>query len=303
MGKHRDPKRHDTNPFGKIFRTIEPAHGRWADDDPVTPAEDDPVMNDPAHGADSEELVTPKPVEPDPEPLIEIRAGRRAYGGSLADLVAQVENAELDPELPDYLTGGFDAIGTDRPDTREREKPAETMIIGSPPVPPEPPPDVNQAEYEDRFREGRRSGWLPFFAGSVALCVALAGGWYSHSALSQSSGSEALSPAQTATVTKTQTATAAPGSGGKPQATVTAWRTREPKPKATIRVTTTPPPGPTVFTTRTVTPEPRVSVRVETRTRPGPTVTETQTERCTITIYINRRTGVEFDRSESGTCG
>jgi hypothetical protein len=301
MGKHRDPKRHDTNPFGKIFRTIEPAHGRWADDDPGTPAEDDPVMNDPAHGADSEELVTPKPVEPDPEPLIEIKAGRRAYGGSLADLVAQVENAELDPELPDYLTGGFDAVGTDRPDTRERPKPAETMIIGAAPVPPEPPPDVNQAEYEDRARDGRRSGWLPFFAGSVALCVALAGGWYSHSALSRTAASEAHSPVQTAT--KTQTVTATPKPGGKPQATVTAWRTAKAKPKATVRVTTTPPPGPTVFSTRTVTPEPRISVRVETRSRPGPTVTETQTERCVITIYINRRTGVEIDRTESGSCG
>ena len=291
MGRHRDPNRHDTNPFGKIFRTTEPAHGRWADDDePSTPAETDGLINDPAHGADSEELVTP-------EPEIEIKAGRRAYGGSLADLVAQVENAELDPELPDYLTGGFDAVGTDRPDTREREPdPPRTMVIGSPPE--EPPPDVNQAEYEDRIYQGRRSAWLPFFAGSVALCAALAGGWYSHSALSQTPVSDAHSPVQTATVTTTQTATVEPRPGGKPRPTVTAWRTRDAKPKATVRVTTTPPPGPTVFTTRTVTPEPRVSVKVETRTRPvpGPTVTET----CWVTITL-RRNGTQL--SEETSCG
>jgi hypothetical protein len=294
MGRHRGPNK-DTNPFSKVFRTIEPSHTRWADDadiEPSTPAETDGLVNDPAHDADSEELVMP-------EPEIEIKAGRRAYGGSLADLVAQVENADLDPELPDYLTGGFDAVGTDRPDTREREEPARTMVIGSPPE--EPPPDVNLAEYEDQIRERRRSGWLPFFAGSVALCVALAGGWYSHSALSQTPVSDQHRPMQTATVT--QTATVSTGPGGKPQPTVTAWRTAKAKPRATVRITTTPPPGPTVFTTRTMTPEPRVSVRVETRTRPGPTVTETVTERCTITIYINRRTGVEIDRTESGSCG
>lgn len=293
MGRHRGPNK-DTNPFSKVFRTIEPSHTRWADDadiKPSTPAETDGLINDPAHGADSEEIWEPPA----------ITAGRRAYGGSLADLVAQVENADLDPELPDYLTGGFDAIGTDRPDTREREEPARTMVIGSPPE--EPPPDVNQAEYEDQIYRGRRSGWLPFFAGSVALCVALAGGWYSHSALSQTPVSDQHRAAQTATVTTTQTATVRPEPGGKPRPTVTAWRTREAKPKATVRVTTTPPPGPTVFTTRTVTPEPRVSVRVETRTRPGPTVTETVTERCTITIFINRRTGIEIDRTESGSCG
>jgi hypothetical protein len=258
MGKHSDPERHDTNPFGKIFRTIEPAHGRWSDE-PDTPA---PVA-DPAHDANAEEI----------KDLPEIRAGRRAYGGSLADLVAQVENTEYDPDLPDYLTGGFDAIDTDRPDTRERA-PDKTMI-GSPPI--EPPPDVNQATYEDRIRSGRRSGWLPFFAGSVALCVALAGGWYSHSALSQKTASEALSPVQTATKTVTRTATVTPKSGGQPRVTVTAWRTREAKPKITVRVTTTPPPGPIVRTTRTITPEPLISVRVETRTRPvpGPTVTVT----------------------------
>lgn len=288
MGRHRGPNK-DTNPFSKVFRTIEPSHTRWADDadiEPSTPAEDDPIMNDPAHGADSEEIWEPPA----------ITAGRRAYGGSLADLVAQVENADLDPELPDYLTGGFDAVGTDRPDTREREEPARTMVIGTP---PEPPPDVNLAEYEDQAVRKTRGGiWLPFLAGSVALCVALAGGWYSHSALSQTPASDAHRAVQTATVTTTQTATARPEPGGKPQPTVTAWRTREPKPKATVRVTTTPPPGPTVYATRTIRPEPRVSVSIQTRTRPvpGPTVTET----CWITITVRARDGRQL--SEVTSC-
>lgn len=156
----------------------------------------------------------------------------------------------------------------------------------------EPPPDVNQADYEiARNRSPRVWPWV--MVASVFVCAVIGTYAAGRSAGSSEPVSDRLSAVQatvSVTVTATPKATAGPKkTGAQPRPTVTVWRTRTPEPR--VIVSRVPVPGPTVRTTRTA------------QAKPAPTVTKTRTitQQCTITITV-RRDGTVIGQEETGDC-
>lgn len=260
MGKHGDPDRHDTNPLRGIFRKTEPAHGFPLGQDP-----------EPDNTGDGDRWEDP----------------RDTFGGE----------TDHDPDAVEH----FDPItdtGTETTIFEYGRSPAYPEFQPDPePFPSEPddvepPPDVNQADYEiARNRSPRVWPWV--LVASVFVCAVI--GMYAagRSAGSSEPVSDRYSAVQ-ATVSVTVTATTGPKkSGAQPRPAVTVWRTRTPEPR--VIVSRVPVPGPTVVTTRTAKPKPAPTVtKTVTKTR-------TVTEQCTITITV-RRDGTVISEESSGDC-
>lgn len=262
MGKHSDPNRKDTNPFGQIFRKFEPAHTGFEPDTDSPPEHTVP----PIARTDGDGFPAITSTEPDD-----------GTGGTMPPFLPPAD------EATEYIRFGAPPVRPFEPDDT--------------PLPESYLADYELSEGEREIVRNRAPARWPIALGlSVALCAALAAGAVGRATAPGTPVSDQHSPRETVTVTTTPSpkATAGPKrSGAQPRPTVTAWRTRTPKPE--VRVSTV--PGPVIRTTQFITPEPVVSVRISKVPVPGPT----KTVECVITITVNR-SGVELDRETSGVC-